>query len=182
MRIRYALIAVLLGLLTGCAQTATIPQPPPGYVAPPSNPKHLSECNWHRVETESKNKAHVPSLYTLNCMVLKALDPNTTIAQKRQLLAGNIKKSLLQRIGEIYEKYPYFTFNVVGPVEKNKRGVWETPVDIEILNNLVTLPAEIEYDGGHWKLAKTITCTLVDKIQTNSAQAKKDLVACFSDN
>lgn len=107
-----------------------------------------------------------PPASALDQMLKEALDPNTPSAQKTQLVQGSqADPTIFDKLVSGFQSHPGITWKFSGIPLRDASNPDTAKVNVLVTlpnNPPTTVPAQIVFDQGRWKLSQSTVCTLSD--------------------
>lgn len=107
-----------------------------------------------------------PPASALDAMLKQALDPNIPSAQKTKLVQGSqADPTIFDKLVSGFQKNPGITWKFSGIPLRDPSNPDQAKVNVQVtLPNQppTTVPAQIVFDQGRWKLSQNTVCTLSD--------------------
>lgn len=118
------------------------------------------------------NQATPPSASALTNMLKTALDANVPSSEKTQLVQGSqADPTIFDKLVQGYQSHPGITWKFSGIPLRDPSNPDTAKINVLITlpnNPPTTVPAEIVYDQGRWKLSQNTVCTLVSGLDVTT--------------
>ncbi|WP_018179673.1 hypothetical protein [Jongsikchunia kroppenstedtii] len=107
-----------------------------------------------------------PPASALDAMLKQALDPSIPSTQKTKLVQGSqADPTIFDKLVQGFQKNPGITWKFTGIPLRDASNPDTAKVNVQVTlpnNPPQTVPAQIVFDQGRWKLSSNTVCTLSD--------------------